>query len=244
MLVIPTWCKNLDALYGSLLTFQTVRGGFPNDEIVVLDNGSLPQAIEAIGKAAQAVGARFIDTKTEVPHWVLIRQILTTFDGPLVLADPDLIFWKPMTFDDSALWSGRLIPKFRDEYTGCVTMPRLHTSLLSVPNPKVFIELITAIEKRYWEANMLRPAMIPSWQRFDTGAMLYAEVGGTAFTESQLDCYDHLFAGSHFDFVSDRLEAKAKAEMVEIHMKAKAGDLASLRGIWRRQEQHFIDRRI
>ena len=240
MIVIPTWCNDLEALYGSTLTFKTVRVGFA-DEVLVIDNGSIPEAQAAIRAAAEAIGARFIAEPVAVPHWALLRQILTTFDCPLVICDPDLMFWERMSFPD-ALWAGRLIPGFYDEYTGCLTLPRLHTGLWRVPRPKVLMRVIEALEQRYWEANMLRPVMLPRWVRYDTGAVLYAEIGGLAFTESQLDCYDHLFAGSHLKHVYPAFAAEDGRLMVEWHAKAKSGDIESLRGIWRQQEQYFVDR--
>ena len=233
------------ALYGSLLTFKTIRVGFPDEQIVVIDNGSIGAAKWEIEKAAVMVGAGFIPAYPEVQHWVCLRQALATFDGPLVFCDPDLVFWKRMQLRDDCMWSGRLIPKFRDEYSDCVTMPRLHTSLLSVPDAKAMLSFIEATERKFWESNLLRPAMVPApWTRYDTGAMLYAEISGEAFSEDQLDCYDHLFCGSHLSHVAHTLDGNAKQEMIDSHEIAKSGNLEGLRGIWRRQQKHFTDRGI
>ena len=48
---ILTHCKSLESLYGSVLVFQTLRVGFPTSPIHVFDNGSLPEAREAIREA-------------------------------------------------------------------------------------------------------------------------------------------------------------------------------------------------
>ena len=240
LVLILTWCKDPDALYGSLLTLKTVRIGFPNADVMVVDNGSID--VPDIRLAAEAVGAGYMK-QNEVFHWQFMRKAIEVVHQPLVFADPDLIFWERMEMPE-ALIAGRLIPQFFDEYTQTLTHARLHTSLLSIPNPQKLWQMIRTEESRMWESDLLRPVMIPTngkWERWDTGSALYGSLGGYAFT-NELNSYDHIFCGSHLKYVADKLNPRELDEFKRIHAIAKAGDLSELRGTWKRQQQYFEDR--
>ena len=68
--------------------------------------------------------------------------------------------------------------------------------------------------------------------------MLHNIIPGEAFTEKELDCYDHLFFGSHFPSVKSTLPKNSAIERG--HMATIAGKQNSIRGIWRDQEQDFL----
>lgn len=59
------------------------------------------------------------------------------------------------------------------------------------------------------------------------------------FSEAELDRYDRLFCGSHVDLVAPR-HGKAGQVMRELH-GAAIGDYTQLEGIWRQQEQQFLE---
>jgi hypothetical protein len=240
LVLILTWCKDPDALYGSLLTLKTIRIGFPDADVMVVDNGSID--VPDIRLAAEAVGAGYMK-QNEVPHWQFMRKAIEIVRQPLVFADPDLIFWDRMKMPETLI-AGRLIPQFFDEYTQTLTHARLHTSLLSIPDPQKLWQVIRAEESRMWESDLLRPIMLPSngkWERWDTGAPLYGAIGGHAFT-TELDSYDHIFCGSHLKYVAEKLNPTARSEFKRVHDIARTGDLSKLRGIWKLQEQYFKDR--
>jgi len=242
---IITWCRDPAALYGSLLTFRTLRTGFPGADVVVIDNGTEGEPRKAIEKAARWVGADYA-WRQEMPHWAILETTLARSAGPCVFVDPDVVFWKLMRLPQDCLWAGRLIPRFMDEYTGCVTQPRLHTSMLWFPNAPRFCDEARKITAKYWEAPLFRPSMHNvdgQWIRFDTGASLYGALGGRAFSD-ELDRYDHIFCGSHLSHVSPRIDAESRVAFESAHEIAKGDDLSPLRGLWKQQQQHFEQRKL
>lgn len=74
--VVLTFCFNPENLYGSLLSFKTLRVGFPDADVLVVDNASHPAVRASIRDAALAVGAQFRQCDRQVPHHLFIRQTL------------------------------------------------------------------------------------------------------------------------------------------------------------------------
>ena len=226
--VILTYCEHPALAYGTLMVFDTLRVGFPTFNIVVIDNGSHPDVVPQIKAAAERAGASFTPTERHdfIEHyrWMLCEQDqLESF----VLLDPDVVFWNNVedwTFDGAV--AGRLIP---DLTTGGVTsMARLHPSHVWVPSAKRLRALGVSVELRKDDGKF-----------WDTLATIYQDHPAECqpFSESQLDCYDHLFYGSHFPAIEPRLQDDDLT--YSSHRKAAAGDIQSLRGIWRDQERYF-----
>ena len=239
---IITYCRDLDLLYGSTLVFDTLRIGFPESEVVVIDNASLPEARAVIRKAAHEAGALFEQVPTERKHHELLREIVRTAEVPFAIVDPDVIFWSRFDQLSSSLIEGRLIPTFRDPYTQCLTHERLHTSLLKIPDPHA---LRSAMDPcgRYFEFDPIAPAMVHRngvWERFDTMGGIYSVLKAScrAFTEADLDHYDHLFCGSHADRIAEALGDAAGA-FSAMHQAARSNDLSSVKGVWREQQRFF-----
>jgi hypothetical protein len=59
-----------------------------------------------------------------------------------------------------------------------------------------------------------------------------------AFGAEHLDCYDHIFHGSHLP-INAGCEHPGFEKITAGHLAAAAGDLAAIRGIWRLQEEYF-----
>jgi hypothetical protein len=254
--VMITYCRDIAHIYGSLLTFKTLRIGFPAAEVVVIDNASVPEARSAIREAAENVGARYVQREAHPSHSDAFIEALLQFPHaprPLVFLDPDLAFWESVegwAFPKNTLMAGRLIPRFSCEYGGAITEPRLHTSHLWLPNVPALLQVMRETVMRRFEFDPLAPRMWferGHWRRHDTTASLYALLesqGRThAFTEQQLDAYDHLSAGSHLTAVAPHISgADERASLIAAHVAAKAGNLEALRGLWRHQ-QRFLERR-
>jgi len=226
--VILTYCEHPSLAYGALMVFDTLRVGFPTFDVVVLDNGSHPDVVPRIKAAAEGAGAFFTPTERHdfIEHyrWMLCEQ--EQIDS-FVLVDPDVVFWKNVEdWQFEGVIAGRLIP---DLTTGGVTSKaRLHPSHVWVPSVKRLRELGIAVELRK-EGD----------QFWDTLATIYQDHPDQCqpFTADQLDCYDHLFYGSHFPAIEPRL--KDDDLTYDLHRKAAAGEIESLRGIWRDQERYF-----
>lgn len=246
---ILTWCGNLELLYGTLLTFKTLRVGFPLAEVIVIDNASHPDARPQIEAAAKDVGAIFHQLREQIHfaeyyRWALLRQ--TRFNS-LVMADPDLVFWdncESWDFGD-ALMAGRYSPEFVVQNPRANVMPRLHTSHLWIPDIDRLRERINADSGGYFEYDPFYPRALRlngASLLWDTLGLLYAAIEGEcySFGEAELDCYDHLFFGSHIDKVEPRLAMDSPLMMDacrRAHRAAASGNLADIRGIWRQQIQ-------
>ena len=244
---ITTWCRSEELLYGSTLVFDSLRTGFPDSDVVVVENAS-PRALRPpIEEAAARTGCAFFQLEEEESHWSLIESYVLGAEGPIVVVDPDVVFWERIDGWDfgGALMAGRLLPDFADAYSRTFTLSRLHTSHLRFPNPQALRARIGAILKARFEAGSLfEPKMLPpGWWRWDTAAPLYHALGeeAVAFTEAQLDGYDHLFCGSHLPLVLPSMDPASGALMSDAHARAKT-DAASLKGIWRPQRDYFASR--
>jgi hypothetical protein len=241
---ILTWCKNIAQLYGSLLVFDTIRVGFPTAEIVVIDNNSIPVAVNEIEKAAAKVKAQFFKLEYEIQHHDHIRCILTpeNDESEIYIVDPDVIFWTNVElFSTDKLLAGRLIPAFFDKYSNTLTKARVHTSFIYIPSVKLIREKINLIETNHWGANLIRPIVLKinsEWLHWDTFGQLYECLQGDfeIFTDEMNDSFDHIYAGSHLDILAKRHNLPM---MHKVHNLA-INDPAALKGIWRDQHQFFL----
>ena len=245
--VIITFCRKLEALYGSLLVFQTLRVGFPTAEVFVYDNASIPASRAQIREAAASVGAKFQQGERSVEHWELLSDIINKTEDAVAFVDPDVVFWRSVEGWNfpGALLAGRRLPDFQDPYTQTLTVSRLHTSLLFVPSPVALRSRINQIgDARGGEFAAIAPMQLPTaagWLRWDTFAAASFALADEAhaFSEEQLDAYDHLFCGSHLDLVVDRISPEWRHRWIDTHANAKDGSLEPLRGLWREQQKYF-----
>lgn len=242
--VIQTYCEHPALAYGALMVFKTLRVGFPTAKILVIDNGSHPDVLPQIEKAALDVGCLFTPAPRQhfldFYRWVLFEQ--TTMNS-VVLLDPDVVFWNNVEhwkFD--GLMAGRRIP---DLYNyGVTSLSRLHPSHLWVPNVAKLRQALTNTHANGFDP--LRQFSAPANGKmyfWDTGAGLYQALADKceSFTEKQLDCYDHLFYGSHLPVIQPALNDENVTYTA--HQAAAANDLASLKGIWRKQDMQFKSQR-
>ena len=240
---VITYCRDLELLYGTTMVFNTIRVGFPDSKIIVVENASLPEARETIHGLADSVGAQFQQGSSQRKHHEILGDLVRMTNNPFAVVDPDVIFWSRFDQAGSGLMEGRLIPTFRDPHSKCLTHKRLHTSLLKIPDPSALRSAIDQY-RTYFEFDPLAPMMFYRagvWERFDTLGSLYALLEGSchAFTDLELDRFDHLFCGSHVDLVGNTLGSFTHA-FLDVHRTAKENDFSKMKGIWRLQ-QHFFD---
>lgn len=239
-----TYCAHPTSAYGSLLAFDTLRTGFPTAEVEVWDNGSCQEVLSAIEKQAKSVGARFqaMSNRHYAEHlrWVLLEREHPA-GVPLVLCDPDVIFWNCVEdWDfDGALFAGRLMPLMANGGTTC--LPRLHPSLLFIPDVDALRREVRSIASRSFAWDPVGPftAHLSGKAYFwDTLGNLYQALGhqSKAFTEQELNCYDHLFFGSHLGVMGASADRDMVEFFTEVHRRAAQGDHEALRGIWRLQQ--------
>lgn len=245
---ILTFCRNLELFYGTELIFKTLRVGFPNAKVTVVDNASLPETRHEIELLAKKNDCQFIQLNSPgVQHHEFIKDTIyasaknKTYRGPLAFLDPDVCFWHCCEeFDFDGLIAGKLFDKFFDYMTQTITMPRIHPSFFWVQDVVKLMDEIRKIKVKRFDFEPFLPysCMIGEiWYRFDTGASLYAAISSTVsgFTEEHFNCYDHLYCGSHFDWVYPLYDTKSKEMMLEIHNYAKIGNYKALKGAWKYQ---------
>ncbi|MFZ7111195.1 MAG: hypothetical protein ACOWYE_05885 [Desulfatiglandales bacterium] len=249
---ILTFCRNLELFYGSALIFKTLRVGFPNAKVCVTDNASLPDAQARIAALSRENDCEFKTIKgAGVEHHVFIEATLRTqaaassSQWPMVILDPDICLWQSWEgFCFDGLMAGKRMSLFDDPITDTLTMPRIHSSLLWISNPKVLWHEILRIKAKRFDFLPFQPfsfRMNGKWYRYDTGAGLYATLPGKCsfFSKAHFDSYDHLYAGSHLDWLVDSYDYECREMIIRTHNWAKTGDLEALKGIWREQDRLF-----
>lgn len=250
VVTILTYCAHPFLAYGTLLVFKTLRTGFPSARIEVYDNGSHPDVREQIRSASRAVDAVHHQGEgrhyTDHLRWLLLHRDWDS--APLVILDPDVIFWggvETWNFDDTLI-AGRLIPAMRRD--ALVALPRLHSSLLWVPDVHRLRREVARVERLSfgWDAGIAQRTTYVGGRGYfaDTLAGLYNAMPDLCrpFSEDQLDAYDHLFFGSHFNVIGSAANVIGDPRFEvfkEGHRAAASGQLDALRGLWRAQQARF-----
>jgi hypothetical protein len=246
ILATGTWTANMT------LVFPSLRVGFPTATVTVharsMGEGMAKRLEEAV--AAHIPEAEIVEAPVET-HGYWMDEVLRTAKGPVVFLDTDVVFHEAVEhwqFDTGL--AGRFIRRFREPLTRCVSEPRLHPSLLFVHPVKLARDLaawqagfkvtrfnppVTSFAA-FTLAERTRAGVVPHFH--DTGSALYQAVGGTSFSEAQLDAYDHLFAGT---FVEELAAVIDDADLLAAH-RATWENPVRIRGAWRRQNEWFKGR--
>ncbi len=69
---ILIWCNNLANANNALLTFRTLRTGFPTAEVVVYDNASIIG--DQVQRLCQEVNAKYIRFDKEIRHHEYLKS--------------------------------------------------------------------------------------------------------------------------------------------------------------------------
>jgi hypothetical protein len=233
-----TYCRNPSLYYGTSLIFKTIRLGFPDAEIVIIDNASAFH-VDDTRKLAESVGASFFPLSIERGHQDILADIVYNANVPTAVVDPDIVFWDRAD-ESKGMLEGRLIPDFLDPYTGCHTHERLHTSFLKF-RPELR-DVIADISTSKFDWDPFVPIMLElnGWHRWDTMSCLYTSIKHLAkpFDEGDMNKYDHLFCGSHIDLVAGKLQEWGD-RFRALHESARTGDIEALRGAWKLQDTFF-----
>lgn len=247
---VLTYCRKIELLYGSELIFRTLRVGFPNARVSIVDNASLPEARPRIAALARENECEFrqIDGPGTVHDRFLEETLASVAEadgGPLVFLDPDLCLWGSCEdLDFEGLIAGKMVTAHEDPRLQCVVMPRLHTSFLWIPNPRRLRDEIERIRSFHFDFRPFLPFSVKlgdAWIRYDTGASLFAALGErvSAFGERHLDLYDHIFCGAHIDMHEASWNEEMRELMLRVHRDAREDNLEAIRGVWREQDRVF-----
>jgi|ERR1044071_4599937 hypothetical protein len=200
----------------STLVFDSLRVGFPTAEVEVWVN-PFYKVEETEAKARAAGCQKVFRLSKEIHHGRFIADRVEEAEGPLVILDPDCYFltscegWK---FETQL--AGFYNPPMWNDWSGCRSVDRLHTSFLWFSDPPELRRRIRQIYPRAYEAKGEYAPCDPYMPavRFvrgepifwDTCANLYAMVGGTAFGPKHLACFGHLNSSSFLEQMAARLD--------------------------------------
>lgn len=209
MIHILATCRKLPMLRSSTLVFDTIRVGFPDEQIHVTVNTDIADAKREIVQSCEKVKATYEHACTVHHKW--IRDTLERSRSPLWICDTDMVFFNK--FDASSLLgsalAGTFTPRFMDPFSKCMTMERLHTCLLYM-HPRMIQHRITSWQLQVPETkftpkvDLIDPLVIPTLHGntfFDTCSLLYQAIGGQSFNDKQLASFAHLHCGTWADMI-------------------------------------------
>lgn len=249
--------RKAELLPAALLVFKSIRVGFPSLPVQVWGN-HLAHGYEAIiADAARQVGANFANI-ARTSHDAWIESLILESTNPFWIVDTDVVFWGCIEDGDSRssslrAFAGRFEPAFREPYTNCEHVTRLHTAVMYIDPAhtraaiREFMSRIPEDLRESAQFDLVREHFVPRLAQdtlfYDTMSGLYQAGFGIQFTEEQNDCFDHLSCGSYSDLVSGPLSVVSgeKMSLVEQH-RAAYEHPEMLRGL--RQHQAKIYERL
>lgn len=240
---------NKEAYVNCTMFLDTIRVGFPTTEITAyLNYDSLLYEDEILSVAA---GITFIPCTEQIHHAKFIEKMVEENEDKIVIIDPDTIYWSSLEdkLEFDTLLAGRYVPPMWNEFSQCVSHDRLHTSMLVFSDCKELKRLLKEMYpqshntiNRTNEFAPLNP-FIPRVQYvnktplfWDTCSCLFNMIGGSTFTEEQLDCYDHINSSSFGEIMYKAMEYGS--ELYSLH-KAVAKDPSLLKGRWKNDEAYY-----
>jgi hypothetical protein len=223
--------------------------------VKVVDNACIPAARERIATLARANDCELeVLPPPGIAHDVHLERTLAAVAEGLecgnsaVFIDTDMCFWRSCeSWRFERPIAGLFVDAHNDDVMQCVTMPRLHTSFLWFSDVSGTAARIASIRRRHFDFRPFMPFSVrlgDVWLRYDTGASLYAAMPEACakFDQAHGECFDHIYAGSHFKLWKDQDTGEAGAYMREVHRHAREGNLAALKGTGAKQAELWRQR--
>lgn len=240
-------CRKPELFPFTELVFKTLRVGFPTARVTVFFNDISNECHDHLNAIAKDRGCDVFQTRTIHHEW--IGSLVANEQEPFYILDTDVIFYgsfEGFTFEKPL--AGWRIPEWDDEFSGCITRARLHTSLLYIDPVRVREEIkakCAVVPNTPFTpvVNVYNPICLPYKGRmyfYDTCGILYHLIGGQAFEPKHKNVYCHMGFGTIPDIVLPRLsDGKLLAEArVAVLNNPELGI-----GQWRNQDKYFNDRR-
>jgi len=241
---------NPDLFDNCTLMFRTLRVGFPTAEIEVTDNATIdPTHRRRIRELCAASNVDYSYSSHRLHHAEWICNSIELGQGKLIIVDPDTMFWKSCEgpeFDFPTHIAGYHVPVIYNEFARCVSFERLHTSFLVVKDCEALVDATQQLYQpacaeggEYCPFDPYMPcvkAVRGKYMFWDSCANLYNMVGGTHFTETQLECYDHLNSAGFYDIMLSRVDDPTSFE--HQHKVAKTNP-ESLRGFYKAVDNYY-----
>lgn len=244
---------DVKSLPSCTLALKSIRTGFPTADIKIHVNIGLtpenlvPEVYLAAPKDALVMQSVKNGRVGPVHLGWWIRRVIEKHanrdaPGPLYIVDGDCHFWESCedwNVPAPHLYMGYYVPFMWNDFAKCPSFPRLHTSLLIIPDT---VALIAKIQEAYPEAHdgtsdyspcdpfMCDVKFINGCPYYwDCCSVLYQMIGGAKFTKEHLDCFEHLNSASFQDVMKERLPNGKAFEQLHswgpTHMDALRGKL-------------------
>lgn len=247
------------------LCFDSLRTGFPNARIVATINapyvgpGDVKVAKELQNKLYRAEVGVIYEHET-LHHAAWIKRTVEQHDsrnGPLVILDADTLFWKSCEdwqFPAETLLAGYYVPHMWNDFAKCISLPRLHTSFLWMPDTAALRRKLNSIyppaleaHGEYCPCDPFMPAVRFVAGRpyfWDTCANLYGMLANMepltyAFEPKHLECYDHLNSAAFYDVMLDRLNGDKEGFAWVHRFGVKTPE--KLRNLWPIVNRYYAD---
>lgn len=242
-------CRNAKLVEASMLVFRTIRVGFPDAPIIVYGMAPDMGALLQIENKAREVGARWADiSRLRLGHhdeWIAL--LLHRHHKPFWICDTDVVFWRKFEFESThQALAGVLVPEFYEPWTQTQYRARLHTCLMRI-DPQRFQANCDFYRRRCAQMpfepriNFVHQQFQPERRGdervdyfYDTLAMAWHAFGGQAFTQEQIESFDHLNCATYADLIGPSLDFPIE----EAH-RAIYEDHTCARGLWARQFEWF-----
>lgn len=236
-------CRKPDLLPYTQLVFKTLRVGFPTARVKVFLNSLGEDASRSIAECCARNQCEHMACQTIHHCW--IEQLVKEQTQPFYLLDTDVVFYGNFEeFVFNGPIAGWRIPEWNDEFSGCLTRARLHTSLLYVDPEQVRDGIAKAGAKVFSSeftplANLFNPLCLPYKGRmyfYDTCSLLYHAIGGQSFEPRHKDRYFHFNFGTISDLVLPRLQEGLEMDGIR---RSVLNNPSSGIGCWRQQEAYY-----
>lgn len=222
---------DIDLLSSTLLFTKTVRVAFPTFELHVYDNNSACATEVERKSRDEAKCDLFQRARVRMHHadWInsMVLYAASKNHDPLVIIDPDMIFWKNCEgWDFGSSLAGMFVPTMWNEWVSGISYSRLHTSFLWI-KPKTMVAELGKVHpfgpmpmSEYRDFNPTYPRVLyvqGTRYFYDTCSALYHAICGECFSDDHLTHYDHLNSAAFYHYV----KFEKDAEFRKIHQLAK-----------------------
>lgn len=225
-------CPNPDWIDACTWVFKSLRTGFPTSAIeITLNKDCIHPSIyqEVFDRVSVVRGALIVQGEGTTHHagWIADMVKYHSSEAPLVILDSDTYFWSSVEdWQFNTLVAGHYIPEMWNDFAGCRSVPRIHTSFMWFSDvPALRGALHNAYPQAFDKTGAYSPCdpFMPA-TRFvagqalfwDTCANMFAMLQGTFplsyFNDSHFKCYEHLNSASFFDTMKERLPDGANFE--------------------------------
>lgn len=196
----------------TLLTFRTLRVGFPTADVTVFGNALSIEPLKAVKSECARTKCEFVPLRS-TSHDEWMSALVERAAAPFWACDTDMVFHASVeTFaNENTVMKGRYEPAFVEPWSKTVKAERLHTCLLYLNAPVIRHQMCSWI--RQWhpplfpfapKIELVRQTYVPAGAGkpptfYDTCAGLFQSIGGERFSEEENMAFDHLHCATYVE---------------------------------------------